>query len=454
MKQLTDEPAQFEGAIEVTFPTAAALDAIRIVAKNNSVAFNLRPAGGGIQLAAQRFREATRLLHLLGLVLEDQQNGGGLLIAKVTEGSPAAVAGVKVGDRLLAVDGTALAIPSDLAGVSLKSSHRFELVSLQGTIREVVLKFGPSAHLDKDEFMAIVLSSIALGLFLAFAAPTSRRLTPLNTTSVDPLIKAIGFGVVSILILLVPAGAMLSRAGFGTSVLLLGLNVLGLTSIALFAKGTPLSRITAFFAHVLPVPAMMTVAGASSSAVGLWNIVAIQGAAPWGWHAWSSPFALALVFAAVALMWPSSPLNIENRRVGSIGSWIAAIPAAAMLTACCLGGWLIPGVPANRMTESGLVLAAGCIVFSAKTWTVLFIARWFAATGIVERRSHRGKHHLGLRFIALAMAAILALGWLWIDLPIVFRIVGQVLATAASVTFFTALTILGLKRVSQSFGRV
>ncbi len=198
----------------------------------------------------------------------------------------------------------------------------------------------------------------------------------------------------------------------------------------------------------------MAVAGASSSAVGLWDIVASQEATPWGWHAWSSPFALALVFAAVALLWPTTPMNTKDGRIASIAAWIAAVPAAALLTVCCLGGWLIPDVPVSRMTSSGLLLAMGCLFFFAKTWIVLLVARWFAATGIVERRAHRAKARIGLRFIALGVAGALTLGWIWADLPISFRMVGQVLATAASVTFFTTLTILGFRRINQSLDRV
>ncbi len=246
MRQLTDEPGQFKGSMEVTFPEAAALDAIRIIAESEDVLLNLRPAGGGVPLAALRSREAARLLGSLGLVLLNQQNGDGLLIDEIVEGSPAASAGIEFGDRLLAVDGTAIAVPADLAGVSLGKSHRFELISHRGTIREVVLNLGPVSHLDTDELTAIVLSSIALGLFLAFIAPTRRQLTPSRTNSADPLIKAIGFGVVSIPMLLIPAGAVLSYAGFGASASLFGLNVFGLAGIAFFSKGTSLSRVAAF----------------------------------------------------------------------------------------------------------------------------------------------------------------------------------------------------------------
>jgi hypothetical protein len=55
--------------------------------------------------------------------------------------------------------------------------------------------------------------------------------------------------------------------------------------------------------------------------------------------------------------------------------------------------------------------------------------------------------------VVLVIAAVLALAWVWVDLPDSYRVTGQILATAASVTFFTALTIFGLKNAIPSVGR-
>ncbi|MCP4678767.1 MAG: PDZ domain-containing protein [Deltaproteobacteria bacterium] len=452
MKQLTDEPARFKGSVEVTFPAASALDAIRIVARNEHIEIDLRPAGGGVAIAARRFREANHLLASLGIALTGDDGKDNLVIAEIIPGSPAAAAGVEPGDRILAVDGTALAAPADLAGVSEGDSHRFELVSGEGTMREVVLAVGSPMQLDSDEFTAIVLSSIALGLFLAFAAPTRRRTAMPYTRTTDPFTKAIGFAAVSVPLILIPAGAMLSHAEFGAAIALIGVNVLGLAGIALFTTGKALKRFAAFLAHLLPVPAIMAVAGASGSAIGLWDIVASQEATPWGWHAWSSPFALGLVIAAVALLWPSTAGNSENKQASTFAAWTASAPGAALIAAYCLGGWIIPGIPVNRMTDSSLLLIAGCLIFFTKTWIVLLVARGFAAASVVERRTMRTKIHLGLRFVALGVAAVLALGWLWTDIPTSCRIAGQMLATATSITLFTAGVIVMLKKARQSFG--
>ncbi len=452
MAQLTDEPTHFEGSVEVTFPAAAALDAISIIARSEHVELDLRPAGGGVAIAARRFREASHLLASLGIALTGDGGKDNLVIATIVPGSSAAAAGVEPGDRILAVDGTALAAPADLAGVSEGDSHRFELVSSVGEMREVELAVGSPMQLDSDEFTAIVLSSIALGFFLAFAAPTRRRAARSYVRTTDPFAKAIGFGAISVPLILIPAGAMLSHAEFGAAIALIGVNVLGLAGIALFTTGKALKRVAAFLAHLLPVPAIMAVAGASGSAIGLWDIVASQEATPWGWHAWSSPFALGLAIAAVALLWPSTAKSSENKKASTFAAWMASAPAATLITAYCLGGWIIPGIPVNRMTDSSLLLIAGCLIFFTKTWIVLLVARGFAAASIVERRTTRTRIHLGLRFIALSVAAVLALGWLWADMPTSCRIAGQMLATATSITLFTAGVIVMLKNARQSVG--
>ncbi len=449
MKRLANEPSRFVGNARITFPTASSLNTVHIVATAEGVAFDLRPAGGGVPLAAQRSREGIRLLNSFGMVVSDPVSGDGLEVKEVIPKSSAAQAGVEFGDRLLAVDGRALASPADLAGLSPSESHQFEMISRRGTARRVELSYISPAHLQTDEFASIVLSSIALGLFLAFAAPTRRKLTRPTNGQIDPFARAVGFALVSIVLLLVPACAILSRAGFGASLALLSANVLGLAGLSFFARGTIASRFARFVAHAFPVPAMIAVAGASSSAMGFFDFVASQEASTWKWHAWSSPFALTLVFASLALLWPSLPQSGQNRRLGSVAAWIAATPAAAMLTTCCLGGWLIPGIPLSAMASSSFYLALGCLVFFVKTWLVLLIARSFAAADILERRNTGDKSRIGLRFIALGAAVALTLGWLWADMPLAMRVAGQILATAASVTVFTALSMLGLKRVRQ-----
>ncbi len=446
MERLADEPTRFNGYVEIAFPTAATLDAVHIVARREQVSFEIRPAGGGVIQAAKRAQKAAVFLHKVGFVLSDSGNGDGLFVSRVTEGSQAAQAGVQLDHRLLAVDGISLTMLSDLDGIEKEKNHRFEFVSPSGIFKEVSLGALPQAHLDSDEFTAIVLSSIALGFFLAFIAPTRRFLSRPRTQMADPLAKAVGFGIASIPLLLIPAGAVLTGAGVQAAFFLGGINVLGLATIAFYDKGSPIKRLLHFLVHLLPLPIVVVVAGASGSAIGLWEVVASQQATPWGWHAWSSPFALGAVIATLTLLWPSTQSDSKPSRLVGMATWIAAIPLAAMVTTYCLGGWIVPGIPVNRLADNGWLLALSAFIFFAKTWAVVLIARWFNATGMKERRQREYRSsRLVPRFVALVIAAVLALAWVWVDLPDAYRVTGQILATAASVTFFTALTIFGVK---------
>jgi hypothetical protein len=454
MERLADEPTRFSGNIEIAFPTAATLDAVHIVARRESVSFEIRPAGGGVVLAAKRSHKAAMFLQKIGLVLSGSANGDGLFVSRVTTGGQAELSGVRSGDRLLAVDGIPLAALSDLDGIEKAKSHRFEFVSTSGIFKEVSLGALPQAHLDSDEFTAIVLSSIALGFFLAFVAPTRRFLSRPQASLTDPVAKAVGFGIVSIPLLLIPAGALLTGAGVYSTLLLSGINVLGLAVIAFYDKGPPVKRLFSFLMHLLPLPIVVVVAGASGSAIGLWDVVASQEATPWGWHAWSSPFALGAVIATLTLLWPSTQSGSHMSRLVGVATWMAATPLAAMVTTYCLGGWALPGIPLSRIADNGWLLALSVFIFFVKTWAVLLIARWFDATGMKERRQrNRTASRLVPRFVVLVIAAVLALAWVWVDLPDSYRVTGQILATAASVTFFTALTIFGLKNAIPSVGR-
>jgi hypothetical protein len=454
MRQITAEQTRFEGKIEISFPSAAALDAVRIIAAKDGVSLEFRPTGNGVPLASLRSREAARFLKSLGLVFPPSDSGDGLVVKELVKSGSADRAGVGAGDRLLAVNGTALAELGDLAGLATAKSYKFEFVSRSGTLREVDLGPDPGSNLDPDEFTAIMLSSIALGLFLAFAAPTGRRLIRSNAGSLDPFAKAICFGAISVPLLLIPAGSVLSSAGVGASLALLGTSILGLTGMAVFDKGPLAGRLLRFFAHLMAVPAVMAVAGASGSTIGLWDIVASQETSTWGWHVWSSPFALAAVLAGLSLLWPSQQHGSSKNRVIIIATWLAAVPAAGITAACCLGGWLIPGVPVDRIAQNGWLLVFGCLIFCLKTWIVLLIARGIAAYDFVERRSQARGTGLRWRFVALHAAVALSLIWIWVDMPSAYRLTGQVLATAASVTFFTVLSILGLKQAGQSFGKI
>lgn len=446
LRRLTAQPTRFTGAVSVSFETVKSLGLVKVAADKEDVALDLRPAGRAIPHQARRERAATQFLSSLGMIMSTADE---LKVDQVVSSSRVDEVGVESGDRVLSVNGTTISNLAELADMVGQTQLRFELVSADGVMKTATIAVSSGAQLAGDEMAAIIFSSIALGLFLALVAPSRRRRSAQDAPSTDLLTRALGFALASIPLVLFPALAIVTKAGFGAFVLLFSAAALGLSALTLFAQGSTTSRLTALFIRLLPIPAALAIAGPIGSTISLWDLVASQHLSSWGWHIWSNPFALAAVITGMALIWPTAQYRSAAIPwlVGA-GSWIVAIPTGMALTACCLGGWLIPGVPVAAMASDSWLLVLGVLVFFAKTWLVLFISRSLAAVGRVDRRAaHRGPD-LAWRFVILVSTSTLALLWSTTALPGPLTAIGRVLTIATCATFFTALLVLAVKRVT------
>lgn len=441
MKHIVNEPARFSGKLEVDFQ--APHSAVRVFATSNDVTIDFRPGGGGIPLTAKRNREAARFLRTLGIKLQNTQEEDELVVAEVIPNSPAEQAGLSFGDRLLAVDGVALSSVMDLAGVDEGKGHRFSVVSRVGSMREVLLSGVTGPTIDSDELTAMILASIAFGLFLALVAPTRRRQNTRISIPKDPLLCAVGFGLVSFFITVIPAAAVMAPNHFVLLGILVGANAVGLFIRALLNR-TRRGWLTSM-AHATLIPMLFLVSASLSSAIGLREIVASQAVSLHGPHAFANPFVLIVLFSALAMLWPPGATNSRLQSLLDFARWAAAVPAAAVVSATLLGGWLIPFSSKNHTLEGGWWLAAGCLIFLAKTWTVLFAARYFMCLGQLERRSSRLVSNI---WILLPLAVIGTVGAVLFDsftLPRSAGVIGQLLATGLFFTFSTMLLVLSAK---------
>ena len=192
MRLLASSPSHFKGNLEVGFPGVGSFGAVRIQAKSEQVSIDLMPAGGAVEAAASRSREASEFLAGLGIMRGASEE---LVVHEVADGSPAWRAGLRKSERLLAIDGVALTSLQDLAGVKNRSNYRFSVASSNGAVREISVAASPNAQLDRDELAAVVLFAVAAGLFFAFAAPTRRRMEVLRASPVSPVGMAIELGV-------------------------------------------------------------------------------------------------------------------------------------------------------------------------------------------------------------------------------------------------------------------
>ncbi|MDD5309693.1 MAG: PDZ domain-containing protein [Deltaproteobacteria bacterium] len=447
MALLTDAPAAFEGIVQVRFPDAARQGPVEVKAESGTIRLQLSPTGGAVPAAALEIQAASRFLEENGLVVSDSPAGDDLLVAGVTPGGPADRAGIGVGDRLLDVDSAGLKGLKDLARLTPRPSHVFEIVSPGGEVGSVTVQTDVAARLDPDELAALVLSAMALGLFWAFAAPSRRRPEGEATsgTGRHPLANALSICTISAALLIFPAAATLLRAGMAGTAVLLAAHALGLAFLTANGHGSTLGRIAFLGARIAPLFALLGVAFASGEAMGLYETVAGQHATAWGWHAWSSPFALAVLVATVALLWPANDARDDRNAYASILAWAAAVPASMLVVTFGLGGWLVPGAAPDELARSPSLLVLGSLGFCVKGWIVLLAARWFAAVGIRDRREARARWRPAIRLVMLGVASAAALAWIWLDLPSPCRIGGQVLATAAFVAILTAFVASRLK---------
>ncbi len=453
MERLAVRPARFSGVVEAEFPVALEGSAVRVEARSEKLTIELRPSGVGVASGALQRRRAEMLLDEIGLEMSAGEGDRGLVVGAVAPGSPADRSGFEPGDRLLAADGTALASLGDLAGLDSAEPHRLTIVSQTGETREISLGPLPGSTLAPDEVAAVLLSAVALGVFLAFAAPARRRPArhePRDES--DPLLLSLGIGAISVPILALPAVAIHGRLGLEGTLLLVGVCAGGGAARGLLGGGSGPSRILDAVLRPLAPLSALGLAAVFGSSFDLSGLVAGQNGSPWSWYGWTNPAAAIATAAAVALIWPRAGGEGSVARRGSrIASWIAALSGAATIACCSLGGWGVPGVPLSRLAESPGWMLAGVALFTAKCWLVLLAARWAAGADLSERRGRRGAGRAAGRIAipaaALAASLTLALAWEWAELPPRLVSAGHVLAAATTIALATALTLRWIARL-------
>lgn len=426
MRSLAAEALRFRGRVSVDFPSALPSGPAHIAATSAPMTLDVRPAGSGVASAARRSREAEEALGRLGLALAASPEGNELLVGSVVSGGLADKVGIAPGDRLLAVDGVALSSPADLAGLRQDEPHRFDVVSGSGRTQSFDLRLRSLDPTAADEVTAILLTAVALGLFLSFAVPF-RLSRPAGPGPIHPS-GALGLAAVAVPVVALPAIAVLADVGHGAAAFLFAGAVGGLVLAAIYGAGPARRRAVLFLARLAAVLAVPALAAASGFALDVAGAVADQDGSRWGWTAWRCPFALLACLAATALAWPGAEAA-DSGALARAGAWTAATFTAMAIAAYGLGGWLVPWAPAGALAGDRGLLLAGTGLFAAKTWTVLAVARAFARHGVAERR--RGGASLARPLLAagaLAGAFGLSLAWEWTGPPAEVGAAGRILS--------------------------
>jgi hypothetical protein len=457
MAALAAEALRFEGRVTVEFPTALATGPSHIAATSAPLTLDVRPAGSGVASTARRAREAEQVLLRLGLSLVPTREGNDLLVGAVTSGGAADKVGISPGDRLLAVDGVALSAPSDLAGLGRDDLHRFELVSSTGRSQVIDLKLAPLDPDAADEVAAILLTAIALGLFLAFAAPRRAPNAEALAPRAVPLADALSFVAVAVPAIALPAISVLANYRLLATALLFGGATAGLVLYVLFGSGEARGRVASFSASLVALVAVPSLALAFGTAFDVAGAVVDQSHTRWGFCAWRSPFAFAAYLAAVALLWPSMRPSERTAPIARLGAWAAGVFSAMAVAAYGLGGWLVPWAAPESLGSDGSLLLVGMALYALKTWTVLLVARSFSQAVAAERRRKGSSQKRALFALAgLALAFFASLFWEWAHLPSevlsAFRILSAGLFFAFAAAFLSrlAFTRFSMRRTHSS----
>ena len=203
-----------------------------------SVALEIRPAGGAIESEADRTREAEDILAALGVELFSGSEGDGLVVKRVAPDGLADRQGIDPGDRLLAVNGLTLAGPTDLAGLDPEETSSFEFLTESGAIREFSGQLVKAAPLKSDEFAAVLLTALLLGGLPRLQRASSSAPSPGSPGyGRNPLASIVGTALLSTPLLLFPALVMLSRAEAAGTIFLICVAGVGVALSTLYGGG-------------------------------------------------------------------------------------------------------------------------------------------------------------------------------------------------------------------------
>lgn len=433
MKRLVREPVKFKGSVHVDFPVAAG--AVRIFAEREDVRLEMDPGGAKIATYARKKRDVEAHLRAVGIQPVAAEEVDGIVAAEVIKGSAADKAGLTFGDRLLAVDDREISSLTDMADISPSKRHVFDIVTRQGVMKKISIGPALSGYLDKDELFAVILSSFALGFFLAFVSPFGRERRIPARPGTDPFTRAIGIGALSLLLCLIPAAALLLPGDLGVFLWIILFGIHAASVIFLYLKA-PRQRILSLL-KLGAVPILVVAAAVFSSAVSPAEIVAAQQNTTGGAHLPASPFSLLLGVAALCMMRPSVPEN--SGRFSKIASLTGAAAFSSVVTLCLLGGWNAPFISSLVASDSASASALFCVVFMAKAWLVLEGARRLTPDGTKERRASRKPSMSILPSLLLPIFGAATVLWQVLELPEEMRAASQVLGTGMLVALVAAI---------------
>ncbi len=164
----------FRGRVVAAFAPRAS-GAPPVTGSIEGVEVDFFPSDVPVSVTRQLEAEGQRAAELLGLEFDPKAAGSGLLVKSVNESSRAETAGVKAGDRLVALDGLRLADISDFVPSGRSQTAELEIVrgKLKDTLRRGVDVQGFRDTPPEDLLWAGVVVGVVCVALLAFLLPVA-----------------------------------------------------------------------------------------------------------------------------------------------------------------------------------------------------------------------------------------------------------------------------------------
>jgi NADH:ubiquinone oxidoreductase subunit H len=397
----------FEGAVTVVF-AAQQPGAPPVSGNLQHATLDVLPTSVGQARYLANEEDGDKLVRSSGMRVESRASGG-LVVTSVEPKSRAQAAGLVPDDVIVASSGVRVIGVADLAPPSGSGSLTLRVQRGSGGSEEALtlpLDGARSETPTRFAVPAVLVSGIALLLALLSASPgrfvvwLRRRLAARRTTSrlPDLLAHTLGLVTAAAIPLLVPS------ADVGLLVLVLFTGALATALLV----GTESERATGravleVASRITPVAAALAGALTLAGSLRAGELVAAQGAAPWGFFALRSPAHAVLAF--VCCTWPAVQLRDKNERqaLSRVTSVLIATLHAALVVVVFFGGWRLPFVSAHARGGLAWAMTAWFVVKSALVATI--IQR--ASEALPTRPFAAVLHTAWLRLIPLAAAATL-----------------------------------------------
>lgn len=375
--------ATFRGEVTVSFP-ASEPGAAPLRGRATNVVVDVRGSRKGTLDKKALPRDSVDALGLT--IAEEAPASGGLTVAAVRAGSPAAGAGILPRDVIIELDGVRVSSLADLvpagdatATIAIRrEGHepRVLLVPLDGALRRTPRGMVAGAGLVGAASLLLVL---AMRKPSAASASVERRIAA-RVRELSPASIASSARDASRTLFAMLAGESTLRLSFAAALftvvcalfsvvaplLLPDLDVVTLTCAAMaasFASG-PVGLFAMARAHAAGALAL-SCAIVTSGAFRLADLLRAQGAFPWEWLAFRTPATLISV-----MLWIVAAASLRNDSLAKEKKNAARYVTAGLIATLFLGGFRVPGVRTIEH-EAWSLAAIGAALLVVKAWVAV-----------------------------------------------------------------------------------